>query len=217
MHRTRRIVSIEIREETDVVSCRQSAKRIAAWLDLSPLEQIRFATSVSELARNVYQYAGGGAFHFDLAENASGQLCGLTFTAEDQGPGIAAIEQILDGSYVSPTGMGVGLRGAQRLMDSFDIQTSAAGTRGRGARPLCHPLLKEDMQGGAGARMRTQQPPDRQGSYRATTATLTTPNRRRLPTCPIAALATRRDESGGDGPAPSRTTESPTKAPSICD
>ncbi|WP_252273330.1 ATP-binding protein [Pseudomonas subflava] len=138
MHKTRRIVSIEIREEVDVVNCRQSAKRIAAWLDLSQLEQIRFATSVSELARNIYQYAGSGFFHFDLAQNAVEQLCALTFTAEDHGPGIAHIEQILDGSYVSPTGMGVGLRGAQRLMDDFDIKTSAAGTHIRGRKAI-HP------------------------------------------------------------------------------
>ncbi len=138
MHDTRRIATLHIREETDVVACRQSAKRIADWLKLPQLEQIRFATAVSELARNIFQYAGGGAFHFDLAENAAGQLVGLCFEATDQGPGIAAIEHILDGSYVSPTGMGLGLRGAQRLMDDFDIETSAAGTRIY-ARKAIHP------------------------------------------------------------------------------
>jgi len=124
-----------------VVTCRQSAKRIAAWLDLSQLEQIRFATSVSELARNIYQYAGKGSFQFELVENASGQLSGLTFIAEDHGPGIVAITSILDGSYVSPTGMGIGLRGAQRLMDDFDIQTSPAGTRIRGCKTIHPPRL----------------------------------------------------------------------------
>ncbi|MDH0897452.1 MULTISPECIES: ATP-binding protein [unclassified Pseudomonas] len=138
MHDTRRIATLHIREETDVVACRQSAKRIAGWLELPQLEQIRFATAVSELARNVFQYAGQGTFHFDLAENAAGQLAGLCFEAVDQGPGIAAIERILDGSYVSPTGMGIGLRGAQRLMDDFDIETSTRGTRIR-ARKLIHP------------------------------------------------------------------------------
>lgn len=138
MHSARRIATIHIREETDVVTCRQSAKRIAGWLELSQLEQIRFATAVSELARNVYQYAGEGAFHFDLTENATGQLAGLSFEATDHGPGIAAIDQILNGSYVSPTGMGVGLRGAQRLMDDFDIRTSTNGTRIR-ARKFIYP------------------------------------------------------------------------------
>jgi signal transduction histidine kinase len=125
----RRITSVSIVQEVDVVTCRQSAKQIAAWLGLSPLEQIRFATSVSELARNIYQYAGEGVFHFDLVANAKGALSGLCFAAEDKGGGIVEIERILDGSYVSPTGMGIGLRGAQRLMDQFDIQTSSSGTR----------------------------------------------------------------------------------------
>ena len=98
MHSARRIATIHIREETDVVTCRQGAKRIASWLELSQLEQIRFATAVSELARNVYQYAGEGAFHFDLTENATVQLAGLSIEAVDHGPGIAAIDQILDGS-----------------------------------------------------------------------------------------------------------------------
>lgn len=141
MHSARRIATIHIREETDVVTCRQGAKRIASWLELSQLEQIRFATAVSELARNVYQYAGEGAFHFDLTENATGQLAGLSFEAVDHGPGIAAIDQILDGSYVSPTGMGVGLRGAQRLMDDFDIRTSAKGTRIRARKFIYPPRL----------------------------------------------------------------------------
>ncbi|MDD0843544.1 ATP-binding protein [Pseudomonas sp. Gutcm_11s] len=139
MHSARRIATIHIREETDVVTCRQSAKRIAGWLELSQLEQIRFATAVSELARNVYQYAGEGAFHFDLAENAAGQLSGLSFEAIDSGPGIGAIDQILDGSYISPTGMGVGLLGAQRLMDDFDIRTSAKGTRIRARKQISPP------------------------------------------------------------------------------
>lgn len=138
MHKARRLVSIHIREEIDVVTCRQSAKRIAGWLELSQLEQIRFATSVSELARNIYQYAGSGSFHFELVENATGQLSGLRFIAEDRGPGIGAIDSILDGSYVSPTGMGIGLRGAQRLMDDFEIHTSEAGTRIRGKKAI-HP------------------------------------------------------------------------------
>lgn len=125
----RRITSISILEEVDVVSCRQGAKQIAAWLGLSALEQIRLATSVSELARNVYQYAGSGVFHFDLRCDARGLVTGICFDAVDQGNGIAEIAQILDGSYISPTGMGVGLRGAQRLMDEFDIDTGSQGTR----------------------------------------------------------------------------------------
>jgi signal transduction histidine kinase len=124
----RRITTVSITHEVDVVACRQSAKQIAAWLGLSNLEQIRLATSVSELARNIYQYVGSGTFHFDLRQNAKELVDAIVFEAIDQGHGILDIERILDGSYVSPTGMGVGLRGAQRLMDEFDIQTGPQGT-----------------------------------------------------------------------------------------
>ncbi|MDH4566919.1 response regulator [Pseudomonas sp. BN414] len=138
MQKKQRIASIHIREEVDVVACRQSARRVAGWLGLPQLEQIRFATAVSELARNIFQYAGGGAFHFDLSADTRGQLSHLCFEAVDQGPGIDQIEQILDGSYVSPTGMGLGLRGAQRLMDEFEIRTSPNGTHIR-ARKVIFP------------------------------------------------------------------------------
>lgn len=129
MNANRRITTIPILKETDVVTCRQGAKQIAAWLGLPALEQIRLATAVSELARNIYQYAGAGAFYFDLVAAPDGRLRAIALEAFDHGPGIAQIDAILDGSYVSPTGMGVGLRGAQRLLDEFDIQTSSQGTR----------------------------------------------------------------------------------------
>lgn len=129
MSDTLRIATVRIREEIDVVTCRQSARQIAAWLELPNLEQIRFATAVSELARNTYQYAGGGLFHFDTARSPGGVLERLCVEAWDEGPGIEDVERILEGSYVSRTGMGLGLRGAQRLMDEFDIRTSPEGTR----------------------------------------------------------------------------------------
>ncbi|KAF1053870.1 MAG: Aerobic respiration control sensor protein ArcB [Stenotrophomonas maltophilia] len=128
MDRFERLASLAIEREMDVVTCRQAAKQIGAWLGLSNLEQIRLATSVSELARNIYQYVGSGRFHFDLCGDARGLLEGLRYQAVDEGAGIVEIDNILDGSYVSPTGMGVGLRGAQRLMDEFDIRTSPRGT-----------------------------------------------------------------------------------------
>ncbi|MFF7707126.1 ATP-binding protein [Pseudomonas sp. NPDC007930] len=140
MSDARRLTTIAILQETDVVTCRQSAKQIAAWLGLSTLEQIRLATSVSELARNIYQYAGSGAFHFDLIGNSQGRLQALAFEAFDHGGGIEQIDAILDGSYVSPTGMGVGLRGAQRLMDEFDLHTSPHGTRIRASKQVNPPV-----------------------------------------------------------------------------
>ncbi|MFC3607371.1 ATP-binding protein [Stutzerimonas tarimensis] len=133
-----RLMSIEVLDEIDVVSSRQSAKKIAADLGMSKLEQIRIATTVSELARNVYQYASSGTVHFDLQRNALGQLDALYIEIIDRGPGITALDEILNGSYVSATGMGVGLRGARRLMDEFDIHSTSRGTRILGGKRL-HP------------------------------------------------------------------------------
>lgn len=122
------LLTLALHREQDIVHCRQAAKRLAAALEWPVLEQIRLATAVSELARNIHQYAGSGYFDFALLRGEDQRLRGLEVRAVDQGPGIAEMEAIRAGSYRSSTGMGIGLRGAQRLFDDFDIQTSPAGT-----------------------------------------------------------------------------------------
>ncbi len=122
------LLTLALRSEQDIVHCRQAAKRLAAALEWPVLEQIRLATAVSELARNIHQYAGSGHFDFALLRDDGQRLRGLEVRAVDQGPGIAEMDAIRAGSYRSNTGMGIGLRGAQRLFDDFDIQTSPAGT-----------------------------------------------------------------------------------------
>ena len=144
------LLTLAIRSEQDVVQCRQTAKRLAAALDWSTLEQIRLATAVSELARNIYQYAGSGRCEFTLLTGQGHLLRGLQLRAIDQGPGIAEMEAIQAGSYRSSTGMGIGLRGAQRLFDDFDIQTSPAGTRitaskYQAPRPFPDPAVLADL------------------------------------------------------------------------
>lgn len=122
------LLTLALHSEQDIVHCRQAAKRLAAAMEWPALEQIRLATAVSELARNIHQYAGSGHFDFALLRGEDQRLRGLEVRAVDQGPGIAEMEAIRAGSYRSSTGMGIGLRGAQRLFDDFDIQTSPAGT-----------------------------------------------------------------------------------------
>lgn len=122
------LLTLALHCEQDIVHCRQAAKRLAAAMEWPVLEQIRLATAVSELARNIHQYAGSGHFDFALLRGEDLRLSGLEVRAVDQGPGIAEMEAIRAGSYRSSTGMGIGLRGAQRLFDDFDIQTSPAGT-----------------------------------------------------------------------------------------
>ncbi|MDU4056119.1 MAG: ATP-binding protein [Pseudomonas oryzihabitans] len=122
------LLTLALHCEQDIVHCRQAAKRLAAAMEWPVLEQIRLATAVSELARNIHQYADSGHFDFALLRGEDLRLSGLEVRAVDQGPGIAEMEAIRAGSYRSSTGMGIGLRGAQRLFDDFDIQTSPAGT-----------------------------------------------------------------------------------------
>lgn len=116
------LLRMEIRYEHDVVLARQRARQIAAALKFDPQDQTRIATAVSEVARNAFQYAGGGLVEF-RTENSPSAVLFIAVT--DKGRGIANTQEILDGKYVSRTGMGLGLLGAKRLMDFFEIETSA--------------------------------------------------------------------------------------------
>ncbi|HSC66999.1 MAG TPA: ATP-binding protein [Cellvibrio sp.] len=122
-----RILTAQVITETDVVAVRQRAKQVAQLCGFGMQDQVRIATSVSELARNVFNYAGGGKVIFSIEGDTAPQI--LTVFIEDKGPGIANLDQILAGDYKSPTGMGMGIVGARRLADRFDIKTGAGGTR----------------------------------------------------------------------------------------
>jgi signal transduction histidine kinase/DNA-binding response OmpR family regulator len=115
---------MEIRREHDVVLARQRARQVAAALQFDPQDQTRIATALSEIARNAFEYAGGGMVEFQVQRTPPA----LQISVSDKGRGIVNISQILDGKYVSPTGMGLGLIGAKRLMDFFRIDTSSKGT-----------------------------------------------------------------------------------------
>ena len=120
------ILSVSMRDEADVVAARQRARRIADLLGFDPQDQIRIATAVSEIARNAVGYAGGGRVEF-LVENGASQS--LVVRISDKGGGVAELDEILEGRYRSPTGMGLGILGARRLMDDFDLASSPdAGT-----------------------------------------------------------------------------------------
>ena len=124
---TIRVLSMSIRAELDVVGCRQRARQIASLCGFGLQDQARIATAASEVARNVFNYAAPGRAEFLIEGGTVPQV--LTIRIEDQGPGIADVERILAGEYKSQTGMGVGLLGAQRLMDRFTVTTRpGAGT-----------------------------------------------------------------------------------------
>ena len=114
------LLKIAIRFEPDIVTVRQKTKLVARELGFDRQDQIRLATAVSELARNVFQYARTGAIEFFFNQEVP-QF--FYIVVRDSGPGISAIKNILDGTYQSKSGMGLGLNGAKKLMDFFDIQT----------------------------------------------------------------------------------------------
>jgi signal transduction histidine kinase len=121
-----RILTVRLQGEHDVVLARQRARQLAAFLDFDIQDQTRIATAVSEIARNAVNYAGGGNVAFDLEGQRTPQV--LLIGISDCGPGIPMLQQILNGHYTSPTGMGMGILGAHRLMDQCEIQTSSCGT-----------------------------------------------------------------------------------------
>src|SRR5262249_4009897 len=121
-----RILHMTLQHEHDVVLVRQRARQIAALLGCETQDQTRIATAVSQIARTAGSYAGGGKVEFFVEGNTPPQL--LQVCISDEGPEIADLRAILDGQYRSQTGMGLGIIGARRLMDQFDI----VSTPGRG-------------------------------------------------------------------------------------
>lgn len=119
-----RIVRID--NEDDVRVARLTARDLAAALGARSLVQQRIATSTSELARNICSYTSGGTITFSPRDESPRRL---VIVAEDQGPGIPNLADILAGNYRSRTGLGRGLLGVQRLMELFDVRTSPRGTR----------------------------------------------------------------------------------------
>ena len=138
------LFTLDIRFENDVVLARQKARTLAAALKFDSQDQTRIATAVSEIARNAFQYGGGGKAEFALRANM------LVITVSDKGKGIANLNEIFDGKYVSSTGMGLGLLGAKRLMDDFHIESRAgAGTivvLSKHTSPRFHGLSPAEMQ-----------------------------------------------------------------------
>jgi signal transduction histidine kinase len=118
---------LELRADGDVVAARQRAREVAVRLGMDGQDQVRFATAVSEVARNAVRYAGGGRIAFDVEGGAGEQA--VVARVSDAGPGIPHLDEVLEGRYVSRTGMGLGLVGTRRLMDRFQVRTTpGAGT-----------------------------------------------------------------------------------------
>ena len=122
------VASLELRNGDDVVRLRQVVRERAIAAGLSLVDQTKIVTAASELGRNTVQYGGGGEASIQTVVN--GARRGLRLEFSDKGPGIADIAVALQDGYTSGGGLGLGLGGARRLSDEFDIQsTPGAGTR----------------------------------------------------------------------------------------
>jgi serine/threonine-protein kinase RsbT len=119
---------IEIRSSQDIVIARQAVRARSVALGFGLVDQTKFVTASSELARNTLDYGGGGTLQIELVEQ--GFRSGLRLIFEDHGPGIADINLALKDGYTSGNGMGLGLGGAKRLSHEFEISsTPGVGTR----------------------------------------------------------------------------------------
>jgi serine/threonine-protein kinase RsbT len=114
-------VDVEIRGEPDIVTARGLSRQLAERMGFAHLQQVQITTVVSELARNIVRYAETGRVHLHPHE---GPKARLEIIAEDSGPGIGNLDEILSGKYTSRTGLGKGLSGARQIMDEFDVRTA---------------------------------------------------------------------------------------------
>jgi signal transduction histidine kinase/CheY-like chemotaxis protein len=127
-------MTVEVRLEQDVVMARQRARQLAGMLGFDVGDQTRIATAVSEIARNAFRYAGGGRVDFSAE---AGDTPTFHIRVVDRGPGFDHVGPVLDGTYQSTTGLGLGIAGAKRLMGEFQIESRAAsGTTVEMSKPL---------------------------------------------------------------------------------
>ena len=121
-------IEVPLKAQEDVVAVRQLTRSQAVALGFSLVDQTKFVTAASELARNTVVHGGGGIARIELVEN--GPVKGIRLTCEDQGPGIPNIERALRDGFTTGNGLGLGLGGAKRLANEFHIESSlGAGTR----------------------------------------------------------------------------------------
>jgi len=112
----------------DVVIVRQAVRKQSVALGFGLVDQTKFVTAASELARNTLEYGGGGTVKIDIIQ--LDRKAGIRLTFEDQGPGIPDIDLALKDGYTSGNGMGLGLSGAKRLSHDFSIWSEPGqGTR----------------------------------------------------------------------------------------
>jgi serine/threonine-protein kinase RsbT len=119
---------VPVRTEHDIVLARQYVRKLTQELAFGLVDQTKMVTAASELARNTVIYGGGGVMRWEVL--GDGVRRGLRLHFVDEGPGIADLQQALTDGWTSGSGMGLGLSGARRLVNEFDIESAP----GRGTR-----------------------------------------------------------------------------------
>ena len=128
-----REASLGIQSDADVVRVRQVTRELAVALGFRLVDQTKIVTAASELARNTLVHGGGGAALLETVHDGARRGLRLTFT--DKGPGIADVARALSDGYTTGSGLGLGLGGAKRLSNEFEISSAPGqGTRVRIAR-----------------------------------------------------------------------------------
>jgi anti-sigma regulatory factor (Ser/Thr protein kinase) len=118
-------VRVPVQTDADVVAARQAAREAASRIGFSPTDLTSIATAVSEVTRNIVRFASSGEIVIEILEEPRK---GIRVVARDVGPGIPDIDKALQDGFSTYKGLGLGLPGAQRLMDEFAI----ASETGRG-------------------------------------------------------------------------------------
>ena len=122
-----RTEKLPIQTSEDVVRVRQAVRVLAVSSGFTLVDQTKFVTAASELARNTLIHGGGGTV--ELETLTDGRRRGVRLTFVDQGPGIADVQQALRDGFTTGNGLGLGLGGAKRLSNEFDVHSQpGAGT-----------------------------------------------------------------------------------------
>jgi len=113
--------SVDIYTEWDIVAARQLGRNEAKNSGFGTVDQARITTAISELARNIYLYAGKGKIEIKrLSENG---VYGIMIIASDSGPGISDMRKVMEDGFSTSGGLGAGMPGVRRLMDEFKVDT----------------------------------------------------------------------------------------------
>ncbi len=133
-------VCIQINSEIDIVTARQKGRDLAAQLGFTSTELTLIATAISEITRNIVEYAKRGEVCLSIVQQ--GNKRGIVVIATDKGPGISNIKLAMQDGYSTGKSLGLGLPGAKRLMDEFEIISEV----GRGTKVIMKKWVQKNAQ-----------------------------------------------------------------------